>query len=165
MPDPSAWRIDRLKWADSSFDGSGAAKEGGRWNSPGVRVVYCSRNLAMAVQEQYIHLPKPVPRTLQLVKFRIEFGKLAMATIFAADLPDNWAVFPPAEFTQQMGDAWAASGRTSILAVPSALIPEEVNYLLNPQHRDFPRIVVSPAQPFALDGRIARLQEPPVFPP
>ena len=162
MPDPSAWRIDKLKRATTSFDGSGAAMEGGRWNSAGVRVVYCSRHLAMAAQEKYVHLPKPVPVALRFIKFQIEFGALAIETADA--LPADWNTSPPSTSTQTIGDEWAASGRTAILAVPSAIIAEEINYLLNPVHPDFKKIAISPHEPFAFEARIARLQEPPVPP-
>lgn len=156
MPEPSAWRVDRRKWAATSFDGSGAAKEGGRWNSTGVRVIYCSRNLAMAAQEKYIHLPKPV--MLNLVKFRIEFAGLRIETV--EHLPLEWRKFPAPASTQVIGDEWAASKRTAILAVPSVLIPEETNYLLNPSHPDFGKIVISAPEPFVFDSRISRLAEP-----
>lgn len=159
MPDPSAWRIDKLKWAATSFDGLGAAKEGGRWNSSGVRIVYCSRHLAMAAQEKFIHLPKPVSAAVRFIKFRIGFGKLAVETV--SDLPAEWDLSPPTSQTQKIGDEWATSGRTAILAVPSALIAEETNYLLNPLHPDFKHIVISPHEPFAYEARLARLQEPP----
>ena len=157
MPDPSAWRIDKRKWVSVSFDGSGAAKEGGRWNSAGVRVVYCSRNLAMAAQERYVHLPKPV--SMQLVKFRVHFGKLTVETV--GNVPPDWKIFPPPVSTQQIGDEWAGSRRTPILAVPSVLIPEETNYLLNPLHPDFGQIAISGPEEFVFDSRVARLHEPP----
>lgn len=157
MPDPSAWRLDKLKWASSSFDGSGAAKEGGRWNSAGTRVVYCSQHLAMAAQEKYVYLPKPV--VMRLVKFRIEFNGLDVETL--SSLPLHWQISPPNLVSQQIGDEWAASNRTVILAVPSVLIPEETNYLLNPLHPDFGRVGISAPEVFTFDGRIARLLEPP----
>ncbi|MDB6127047.1 MAG: hypothetical protein JWM35_943 [Verrucomicrobia bacterium] len=158
MPEPSAWRIDKDKRAASSFDGSGAAKEGGRWNSAGVRVVYCSRTLAMAMTEKYVHLPKPVPTALKFISFEIDFGDLAVDS--ASKLPSDWAAFPPSASSQKVGDAWVAAGRTAILAVPSAIIPKETNYLLNPQHPDFRKIRISKPEPFVFEDRITRLQEP-----
>lgn len=149
-----------MKWASTSFDGIGAAQEGGRWNSAGVRVVYCSRNLAMATQEKYVHLPKPV--LLKLVKFRIEFNGLAIESV--GTLPPDWQSFPPPPSTQKLGDAWAASRRTVIWAVPSVIIPEETNYLLNPAHPDFAKLGISTPEPFAFDGRIAQLQDPTSLP-
>jgi RES domain-containing protein len=62
--------------------------------------------------------------------------------------------------TQKIGDAWIEAGKTAILAVPSALYPEETNYVLNPVHPDFRRIEISAAEPFAFDPRMARLIAP-----
>jgi len=161
MPDADAWRVDKKKWAAQSFDGVGASLEGGRWNSAGVRVVYASEHLAMAAQEKYVHLPKPLPRGSKYVKFGIRFGKLAMTRLKAADLPPDWQAEPVPASTQAMGDAWVAAGKTAILAVPSILIPEETNYVLNPAHPDFSKILISAEEPFDFSPRLARLVEPP----
>lgn len=159
MPEPSAWRIDKARWAKTSFDGHGAAREGGRWNSPGTRVIYCSQHLAMAAQEKYLHLPKPVPVAMAFVKFRIDFGAVKVETLKAA--PPGWQEFPPPPATQEIGDEWIASLRTAVLAVPSTIIPEETNFLLNPAHPDFVKIVLGSPVPFYFEPRIARLREPP----
>src|SRR5271165_5529770 len=158
--DPSAWRIDRKKWEATSFNGAGAAAEGGRWNSAGVRVVYASRHLAMAAQEKYIHLPKPVPDAMTFVQFRIEFGAVAVKQIPLASLPADWRTSPAPASTQAIGDRWVLSAETAILAVPSVLIPEEENYLLSPLHPDFTRIVIHPSEPFFFDARLAELVAP-----
>jgi RES domain-containing protein len=160
MPELSAWRVDKAKWARSSFDGAGAATEGGRWNSAGIRVVYASANLAMAAQEKYVHLPKPVPDSMQFVKFRIRFDAALVTQVAASKLPANWRVAPPTVETQKIGDDWALANESAVLAVPSAIIPEEVNYLLNPAHPDFKKIVVENPSPFTFDYRMARLSDP-----
>lgn len=157
---PSAWRVDKEKWKDVSFDGAGAAREGGRWNSAGVRVVYVSQQLAMAALEKYIHLPKPVPPSSRFVRFALDFGEVTIKRIPAARLPASWDRSPPVLATQRIGDDWVSSGETAILAVPSALIAEEENYLLNPAHPDFKRIKIAPPEPFSLSPRLARLREP-----
>ena len=160
MPAPSAWRIDRAKWEATSFDGAGAAAEGGRWNSTGVRVVYASAHLSMAAQEKYVHLPKPVPAAMTFVKFRIDFGSVAVKRLDPASLPAGWRDSPPTIASQQIGNQWVLSGETAILAVPSALIPEEENYLLNPLHPDFRKITIHPSEPFFFDPRLAQLAAP-----
>ena len=160
MPEPSAWRIDKEKWAKQSFSGVGASLEGGRWNSPGILVGYASEHLAMAAQEKFIHMPKPLPRRSRFVKFGIRFGKLAVARLRASDLPPGWRSEPVPIGTQAIGDAWVKGSKTAILAVPSVLIPEETNFILNPAHPDFSRIEISGAEPFVFDPRMARLIEP-----
>ena len=158
---PDAWRVDKKKWQGSSFDGTGAAREGGRWNSEGVRVVYVSANLAMAAMEKYVHLPKPVPAKMEFVRFAVDFRGTSIKRLEPEALPRGWQDSPPGGATQKIGDRWVASGETAILAVPSALILEEVNYLLNPAHADFKRIVIGAPEVFVFDQRIAQLHPPP----
>lgn len=159
MPDPSAWRVDNERWVTQSFNGVGASLEGGRWNSAGVLVVYSSKHLAMAAQEKFVHLPRPLPRSSRFVKFSFRFGRLAVKKLKESDLPSDWRAEPVPVSTQAIGDAWVAAAQTAILAVPSVLIPEEINYVLNPAHPDFSRIAISAAEPFAFDPRMARLIE------
>jgi RES domain-containing protein len=160
MPEPSAWRVDNRKWSAQSLDGIGAALEGGRWNSSGVPAVYASEHLAMAAQEKFVHLPRPLPKSSRYVKFRIRFGGLAVTRMDLHKLPRDWRAEPVPESTRKIGDAWIAAGKTPILAVPSVLYPEETNYVLNPAHPDFQKIKFSAAEPFVFDPRMARLVEP-----
>lgn len=160
MPELHAWRVDKSKWAGSSFNGNGAATEGGRWNSAGIRVVYASSNLAMAAQEKYVHLPKPVPAAMQFVQFHLHFAASLVKRVDESSLPSTWRDAPPTAETQKIGDDWVLASESAVLAVPSAIIPEEVNYLLNPGHPDFKRIVIEKPTPFTFDYRIARLKEP-----
>lgn len=155
MPNVSAWRVDKRKWSATSFSGEGAAREGGRWNSPGVYVVYVSAHLATAFLEKFVHLPKPVPPKMELVQISVDFASVAVEKAYG--LPADWRAQPVPTSTQRFGDEWVCSLRTAILAVPSVIVPEETNYILNPNHPDFGKIVISPAQPFAVDPRIAAL--------
>jgi RES domain-containing protein len=134
--------------------------EGGRWNSSGVPAVYASKHLAMAAQEKFIHLPRPLPRSSLYVKFGIRFGGLAVTRLRIAGLPADWRAEPVPQSTQRIGDAWVAAAKTAILAVPSALYPEETNFVLNPAHPDFLKIEISAGEPFEFDPRMARLIEP-----
>jgi RES domain-containing protein len=153
MPNPSAWRVDNIRWATRSFDGFGASLEGGRWNSSGIPVVYTSEHLAMAAQEKFVHLPKPLPKGSLYVKFAIRFGRLKVARLRPLDLPADWRAEPVPGSTQRIGDAWVSSGKTAVLAVPSALYPEETNFVLNPAHPDFMKIEISEAEAFTFDPR------------
>jgi len=156
MPEPSAWRVDNEKWSAQSLNGIGAALEGGRWNSSGVPAYYASEHLAMAAQEKFVHLPRPLPRTSRYVKFAIRFRGLAVTRLRAPDLPPDWRAEPVPGSTQRIGDAWIAAAKTAILAVPSALYPEETNYVLNPAHPEFPNTEIYAAEPFVFDPRMAR---------
>jgi RES domain-containing protein len=160
MPEASAWRVDNGKWSEGSFDGIGASLEGGRWNSSGVPVVYASEHLAMAAHEKFVHMPRPLPRGSIYVKFALRFFGLAVTRLGASDLPPDWRAEPVPASTQKIGDAWVAAAKTAILAVPSALYPEETNFVLNPAHPDFRKIEITAAEPFAFDPRMTRLIEP-----
>ncbi len=156
MPKICAWRIDKAKRSASSFFGVGAAKEGGRWNSTDIPVVYVSEHLATAVLEKYIHLTKPVYPKLELVKFSIDFNGVDIEVVPSSSLPVDWQQEPVAPSTQALGDEWAKSRRTAILAVPSAIVPDELNFVLNPSHPDFARVIISAPEAFVLDPRLAR---------
>jgi len=160
MPELSGWRIDKEKWAATSFSGTGAAAEGGPWNSAGVAVVYISEHLAMAAQEKYAHLPKPVPASMKFVKILATFDSSIVTRVDLNKLPDDWREAPLLISTQVIGDEWVKAGTSAILAVPSAIIPEEWNFLINPAHADFKHIKIDPPLPFTFDYRISRLIEP-----
>ena len=114
----------------------------------------------MAAQEKFVHLPRPLPRNSHNVKFGLRFGGLAVTRLGILDLPPDWRAEPLPESTQRIGDAWIAAAKTAILAVPSALYPEETNYVLNPAHHDFPKVEISGGEPFTFDPRMARQVEP-----
>jgi RES domain-containing protein len=156
MPEPSAWRVDSAKRTASSFSGKGAAAAGGRWNPAGIRVVYASRHLSTAALEKFIHLPKPIPAAMKFVKFRIQFNGVAVER--PNRLPRDWNAEPVALASQRVGEEWVGSGRTAILLVPSAIVPEEENYVFNPAHPDFARLTISAAEEFFFDPRLAMLR-------
>jgi RES domain-containing protein len=154
---PDAWRLDRAKWTAISFSGKGAAAAGGRWNPAGLHVVYASEHLATASLEKFVHLPKPIPRSMTFVQFALEFNGIAIERPLLNALPRNWRTEPVSAESQELGAAWYERGRTAVLAVPSAIIPEEINFVLNPAHPDFAKISISKPAPFAFDPRLASL--------
>ncbi len=148
----AAWRLVREKHASSAFDGEGAAKYGGRWNSPGVRVAYASATLSLAALETLVHLNPYIP--LRYASFSIQFDDTLVERVAEKPLPRNWKASPPPPSTRRIGDKWARDARSPILAVPSTIVPREWNYLLNPIHPDFGQIRISKAEPFAFDERL-----------
>jgi RES domain-containing protein len=149
---PRAWRIVKKSHASTAFDGEGAWRYGGRWNSPGTRVVYCSANLSLAALETLVHLNPPV--AFKSVAMELEFDDSLVETICAKNLPPDWTEEPPACSTMRVGDLWAKEGRSAVLKVPSAIIPSESNYLLNPAHRDFQKITIREPVAFSFDPRL-----------
>lgn len=148
----AAWRIAKAKYADVAFTGEGAARVGGRWSSTGRRVVYTSESLALAALELLVHINPPVH--LDWVAVRCEFDESLVERIDPTELPADWRKHPPTRPTQAIGDEWIRSGRSAVLAVPSAIVPRETNFLLNPAHPDFARISVEKAEPFIYDSRL-----------
>ena len=147
-----AWRIVREKHLATAFSGLGAAEFGGRWNLPGTRIVYTSQSLALAALELIVHLNPPVYPHYKA--FRIQFDESLIETFPLYQLPSDWAAEPPSLTTQRLGSRWAAESRTVALAVPSAIVPAETNFLINPMHPDYARVNIGPPQDFTLDRRL-----------
>ena len=150
----SAWRIVKRKHAQASFTGEGARLFGGRWNSPGVAVVYTAESQALAALEMVAHL-----ESAELLEYYVAIevrGEVPFERLEPAGLPRRWRAFPAPAKLAAIGDAWAAARRSVGLRVPSALIPEEHNFLLNPAHPDFTRLAIGKPVPFRFDRRLVR---------
>jgi RES domain-containing protein len=146
-----AWRLVRRERANDTFSGEGARLFGGRWNSPGTAVVYTSSSLALAALETLVHINPQLP--MDYVAFRVEFDSAFVETADAV-LPVTWRENPPPPAAQQVGDNWTQAARSAVLSLPSALVPVERNFLLNPKHADFSRIRVEAPEPFDFDRRL-----------
>ncbi len=147
-----AWRIVKERHAATAFSGEGAYLYGGRWNSPGTRAVYTSGTKALAALETLVHLNPPV--MFRYVVFRVEFDEALVEKIALAALPADWPDEPPPPSAQAVGDLWSRQGRSTVLELPSVIIPGESNYLLDPSHPGFDQIVVGAPEPFAFDPRL-----------
>lgn len=152
---PTVWRIVKRRYVDSAFDEEGARKFGGRWNSPGVPLVYAAGSRALGLLEVLAGLGsvRPLPR---YVLISATFDDSLLLPISPDHLPSGWRKSPPTPSTQRIGDTWAEEGRSAVLQVPSAIIPEEHNYLLNPAHPDFRRIQIGRAEEITIDSRLLR---------
>jgi RES domain-containing protein len=149
---PQAWRIVRAQYFQSAFTGEGAARYGGRWNSRGRPVVYTSWSKSLAALEILVHLNPPLPFKYLAVK--IEFEEKLLSRLASAALPSDWRLEPPPPSTKQVGDAWLRTRESAILAVPSVIIPDESNYLLNPGHPEFHQVSFAQPEPFVFDPRL-----------
>jgi RES domain-containing protein len=137
-----AWRLCREPFAD--LGGGGARLFGGRWNSPGNPLVYAASTAALAVLEVRVHLdlpPELLPEDYTLLT--IDLDDLAVETV--ADLMAEPRAF---------GDAWLVARRTPILCVPSTIVPESTNLLLNPRHPDAGTTRIIGQRPFDFDRRL-----------
>jgi RES domain-containing protein len=142
------YRVCRSIYA--RIDGEGAKRVGGRWNSPGRAVVYMAQSVSLAVLENLVHMST-------------EDFPVGYVTVSAL-IPDHVRVINvydfvrdhPAVGPKRWGDLWFASAKSAVLRVPSAVIPDESNFLLNPHHPEFEQIVLDPPVPFVFDERLFR---------
>jgi RES domain-containing protein len=140
------WRLARRPFA--ALDGAGARRYGGRWNRPGQAVVYTSQNLSLALLEIIVHLELPAARLPpDYVKIEIEMpDEVACERI--ESLPETSAEM------LELGVHWYESAATVGLVVPSVIVAEENNLLLNATHADFSRLRRNLPRPFGLDPRL-----------
>jgi RES domain-containing protein len=151
----TAWRITKAKHAKSAFSGEGARLYGGRWNSPGTAMIYSAQSQSLAVLEVLVHLDSP-ELLKKYVFFEIAIDSSYLTELDPSALPRNWKMSPPPAKVQAIGDDWIASGRSAVMRVPSALVPAESSFLLNPRHPDFRKLRIGSALPFQFDDRFAR---------
>ncbi|WP_284947368.1 RES family NAD+ phosphorylase [Acidisoma cladoniae] len=137
-----AWRICRKPFAD--IGGDGARLYGGRWNTPGRPVLYCGSTAALAVLEVRVHLDLP-PELLpaDYVLMTIDLNDLAIEDVM------SWPSNP-----QAFGDEWLRDQRTPLLRVPSAIVPESTNIVLNVAHPAAAGAAIVEIRPFAFDQRL-----------
>ena len=146
------WRLCRR--AHAAPNGEGARRYGGRWNQRGTALVYTSASASLAVLEYLVHLdPEDAPPDLILVPADIA-PAVVIRELRIAELPADWRSLPASDALARMGTSWARRLESAVLSVPSAVVPEERNYLLNPAHPRFRDIAFATARPFAFDPRL-----------
>lgn len=156
----TAWRIVKSAHARAAFDGEGARLFGGRWNSPGTRVVYTAESESLATLELLVHLQQTrVLTTYSAIPLR--FDDALVERVAQGQLPRDWTHYPAPAGLQQIGDRWATELRSAVLQVPSAVVTSEHCFVLNPQHRDFGKLKIERARPFRLDPRLRPGGTPP----
>ncbi|MBV6442236.1 MAG: RES domain-containing protein [Haliscomenobacteraceae bacterium CHB4] len=138
----------------NDLSGKGAELVGGRWNSVGIPMVYSAASRALCTVEVAVHLPlRIIPVDYWLVSIEIP-DDLVVEVLEEAILPAHWKAFPHSEDTKKFGDAFITENKYAVLRVPSAVVQDEFNFLLNPRHPDFQRIKVAGSEPFEFDKRL-----------
>ena len=148
-----AYRISKLRHADTAFTGDGAREYGGRWNLPGVPMVYAAETRALAALEALAHFGG-AERRIAFVTFEIEIPDALTKRLSADSLPRDWKQSVPSNATMELGSNWQRAGTSVALLVPSVLIPREWCVLLNPEHPDTRRVIVKYPEPFEFDPRL-----------
>lgn len=148
------WRLTTRRHAARAFDGEGARLYGGRFNHSGVSVVYCASHLSLAVLELLVHVdPDLLPDRLVAIPATVP-PALEILHLPARRLPRNWRAYPAPAELKDLGGAWLRSAASPLLAVPSAVVPPELNVLVNPAHPDAGRLAIGPPEPFVFDPRL-----------
>lgn len=148
------YRIDRQKRIHEILSGKGAELYGGRWNYPGIPAVYCSQARSLAVLEMLVHMDKrhwPEDRIMASIKLPSD---IAVQTIKVEDLNSDWNAHPYSSVSQGLFGTYIKHHDVAVLAVPSAVIHEEYNYIINPTHPDADKIEVVATRHIGLDRRL-----------
>lgn len=148
------YRILRAAYARKPFDGEGAYQFGGRWSSPGTRLSYTSEYQSLAMLEYFVHLDSDdPPNDLVLATAEIP-DDVAREHLKAGALPSNWRESPAPLELAAVGDGFVRRAEQCLLIVPSALAASENNWLINPQHKDFKKVLVRAVEPLSYDCRM-----------
>ena len=151
----TAWRIVKRKRARTAFSGEGARQYGGRWNSPGVPMIYAAASQSLAALEMVVHLDSS-ELLGEYVVFEVGIDESLIEKLDGAQLPKNWRAEPTPPKIRELGDTWVRSGTSAVLQVPSATLPAENNFLLNPRHPDFSKLAIGKSAAFQFDPRLAK---------
>jgi RES domain-containing protein len=146
------WRIARRPYALDRL-GIGARQDGGRWNHPGTGVIYAGCTVAIAALEKLVHLAGIVPPDLVLVRVDLPDG-YSNEKPELAGLPKDWSLVPAGPASMDFGTTWARENRSLVLYVPSALVREECNAILNPNHPEFAVVKMAIERNFRYDARV-----------
>lgn len=149
------WRIsvEAPNYPANDMSGTGAKISGGRWNSVGTPVIYCSTNIALATLETVLYLcAGGLPFNRFLVRIDIPDAVWRARTVLDP-LPAGWDAVPSGLTSSMTGDAWAASAASALLLVPSVIVPDEQTVLINPLHADSTTIIATTIRRWIYDPR------------
>ena len=149
-----AFRLCRRPFARNPLDGRGGLFASGRWHTPRRLVCYASESLALASLEVLVHCdPDLVPRDLVAIEVDIP-ASVVVEELDPRRLPRAWRRYPAPRALQRLGNTWLDRAAACVLRVPSAIVPSESNFLINPVHPDIRRLHVVRKSPFRFDPRL-----------
>lgn len=147
----NVWRLCHEEYTDLS--GIGASLYGGRWNSPGHAVVYTTSSLALAFVEIIPSLRKNViPKSYVSLYINID-DAVSQKEIKRDDFPLDWKEEKTRNWFIETGDQWLKERKELLLIVPSVIIPEEKNILINPHHPEMTKVETETVKPFTVGPR------------
>lgn len=148
------WRIVTARFADSAFSGEGARLFGGRWNRKGLPVVYTAESRSLALLEMMVQ-DDPLRAQYMLIPALVSHH-VSLRELGCSELGDNWRALSARDDLQAIGNDWLKKRETCILSVPSAVVPAERNFLINPLHPDFSKIIIGESESLETDVRLLR---------
>ncbi len=144
------YRFSHYKYS-KELNGEGASLFGGRWNSKGVPVVYTSFTISLALLELLIHAVSYDELSNTRLTY-IEIPEKSIKTLDTKQLKQHW--IDDIDYTRFMGDEFITSASSLLLSIPSAIIPEENNILINPKHPHFSKVKIREVKQFRFDARL-----------
>lgn len=149
------YRISKCAYIND-LNGTGARLYGGRWNSPGHAIVYTAGSRALSALEVLVHIPlKNIVQDFCIATLQIP-DNIAIKVLTKYDLPSGWQSLAPSPELQCIGDEWIDTAKYAVLRIPSVVIADEYNYLINPLHPDAENITIVNTQPFVFDQRLKK---------
>lgn len=135
------------------LSGTGARLYGGRWNHKGTAMLYASEHRSLAILEFLVHTSiQSFPNDVSLISLQVSMPTEALE-VTPSDLPPSWRESPAPFQLAEIGSDWITSGKGLLLKVPSAIVPEERNTLINPSHPNSEKISINSVSSFSLDSR------------
>ncbi len=146
------FRIVTHRRVADAFSGEGARLYGGRWNPKGMRVVYTASSRGLAILEMLVQ-DQPLRARYTIITARIP-ATIRIERVLPTALPNAWVTAGRADELRVIGAGWVKRAKSAVLCVPSAVVPSEFNYLLNPAHPEFNRIKLGNAEALTTDHRL-----------
>ena len=149
------YRIARKRHLND-LTGAGAKTFGGRWNHRGTALIYTSETRALAMVEFLVHVSwMQAPNDLGIATLEIANG-IQPERLSPTDLPEDWRIYPAPPRLADLGTGWVQSKRSLLLQVPSAVVDQEHNILINPEHSDLARVTVLEVKDLEFDRRLLK---------
>jgi RES domain-containing protein len=149
----TVYRIAACKYI-KDLSGEGAFRYGARWNSPGTRMLYTAESSALAMLEALAHITMlPLVQPYCMVRLQVPDS---VEILDMNTLPDNWNAMPAPDTLNKIGNEFVAEGKALALKVPSVLVPDNFNFLINPTHPLFSEMKVIAITNISFDQRLVK---------
>ena len=137
----------------AAFSGEGSRLYGGRWNSIGTPLVYTAGSQSLAILEVAVHVESPSQLEYYSL-FEVSFDESLIFKVSLDHLPDDWQSNPAPDSAKVLGDQWVKQAESLILQVPSTIVSDTPNYIINPYHPDLNKLHIIGPIPYPIDPRI-----------